>query len=206
MSHLFVRLKRYDPQHGCTCKKYVLARFNLTLREGEGWARVPTSLGEYCRMLKQDPNDPHSPALCDVCTEEESKKLERLELDEKRRLAMAAGVASDFMELTEAQRLEIQMAELERRAMSDMNIDVSDDGDDFDDDDEVDQIVHTHTVSFATDAIQPDTVHDMPSIDDDVLNFKQQEEASTVETGIERELDTIRATNKKTKATKRSGK
>ena len=74
---LLVRLKAYDPRHG-----FVLRRFTyrgIKFQQERGWYRVSEEVAKYLRTVRQNAEDPKSPAAFDVLSDEEAKQLELAE-------------------------------------------------------------------------------------------------------------------------------
>jgi hypothetical protein len=118
---LYVRLKPFDPQNGFKCKRYSLLKFNVTLRSDSGWLRVPISLGKFIEKLTQDPNNPKSPPLADVCTRQQANEVERLEIMERRKIVISTDMTIGA-QLTADQIDELRIAELEKLALEDMGM------------------------------------------------------------------------------------
>lgn len=71
------RLKPYNPTRGYLVRRYWCR--GVIYDESRGWYRVTKEDADVLRDLVQKETDPGSPALFDVCTEDEAKDLERRE-------------------------------------------------------------------------------------------------------------------------------
>jgi hypothetical protein len=77
----FVRLRAYDPRRG-----QVLRRFGcrgLKFHEERGWYRVPLTVAEYLRGVRQVAGDANTPLAFDVHTEAEARDIDAREAAER---------------------------------------------------------------------------------------------------------------------------
>ncbi len=90
--HLMVRLRPYEPRLGQTNKQY---RFRVDPKKPEylvftkpgEWAKVDTDVAIQMYKCRQQPNNPMSPPIFDICTPEEAKAIDdaaKLEREKKR--------------------------------------------------------------------------------------------------------------------------
>jgi hypothetical protein len=90
METMLVRLKPYDPRRKFVLRRYVYGGIHFLVTRG--WERVPKTVADYLRAVRQSEFDPYSPPAFDVCTEEEAAALEKREreLSDARRTALDA--------------------------------------------------------------------------------------------------------------------
>ena len=96
MATKFVRIKPYDPQHGCCTKRYSV--HGTCFDEAHGWYEVDDEDADFLRRARQRLGDPRSPCIFEICTESEARKIDdeegaqvktALPVDEARRVSLS---------------------------------------------------------------------------------------------------------------------
>lgn len=95
MKTMLVRLKAYDPRHGCVLRRYTYR--GIKFQQERGWYRVTEAVADYLRTVRQDGADPQSPEAFDVCSDVDAKAAE---VAEKESAAVRKG-ATDTIKVSE---------------------------------------------------------------------------------------------------------
>lgn len=85
---MLVRIKPYNPRSGHVTRTF--AYRGILFDEARGWMRVPKSIADYLKSVRQEAYDRTSPLAFDVMTEAEARDQDSLEQNEARVRANAA--------------------------------------------------------------------------------------------------------------------
>lgn len=119
----FVRLKPFNPKRGYKIRRYHIG--GILFREDRGWYRMrDEALLAKLERLTQDPSDPDSKPLFDICSEKEAMALDDKEQVKEGRAApkQAQAVAPRSTTVTTKDvkpAKETDVAEIEQPAMLD---------------------------------------------------------------------------------------
>jgi hypothetical protein len=79
---IFVRLKPYDPGHGCVLRTYIDHRTGIKFYDPGKWIEIPASLRDWLGKARQVYADPASPPAFDFAKDPE--EIETIEAEWKR--------------------------------------------------------------------------------------------------------------------------
>lgn len=115
MSTLYVRLKPYNPKKGHVVRRYNHVKYGVTLTQESGWVAMKEPLARLFEAYTQNPEDPLSPALCDVRSKEGAINLEKEE-ERLRRMALQEDSLSGLQKMDEKDVANMRLQMLEEDA------------------------------------------------------------------------------------------
>lgn len=87
---MLVRIKPYNPKKGHLRRVHIDNENNMRFREGAGWYEVPERIARKLRTELQNPYDPDSPEVFDVCTRAAALEIEQFEAIRRQQAAATA--------------------------------------------------------------------------------------------------------------------